>query len=103
MPKTYRDAFAATGLDDALTRAGAQRLVLMGVHSDFCMMTTALSAVQRGYDITLVSDAHTAQTAELRSGSIEGRLLADLVNARVATLRSPGRVIEVRPAARVEV
>jgi nicotinamidase-related amidase len=82
LPKTYRDAFAATGLDDSLTRAGAQRLVLMGVHSDFCVMTTALSAVQRGYDITLVSDAHTAQTAELRSGSIAGRLVADLVCQR---------------------
>ena len=103
MPKTYRDAFAATGLDDALSLAGAQRLVLMGVHSDFCVMTTALSAVQHGYDVTLVSDAHTAQTADLRSGSIEGRLLVDLVNARIATLRAPGRVIELLPAARVEI
>ena len=36
MPKTYRDAFAATDLDDLLARAGSQQLVLMGVHSDFC-------------------------------------------------------------------
>jgi nicotinamidase-related amidase len=103
MPKTFRDAFAATDLEDLLARAGSRRLVLVGVHSDFCVITTALSAVQRGYDITLVSDAHTAQTAELQSGSIAGPLLIDLVNTRIATLRSPGRVIEVLPTARVEV
>lgn len=103
MPKIYRDAFSGTDLDDLLTRTGSGRLVLMGVHSDFCVMTTALSAIQRGYDVTLVSDAHTAQTAELPSGPIAGQLLADLVNARLATLRSPGRTIEVLPANKVEV
>ena len=103
MPKTYRDAFSGTDLDDLLTGTGSGRLVLMGVHSDFCVMTTALSAVQPGYDITLVSDAHTAQTAELPSGPITGNLLADLVNARIATLRSPGRTINVLPASRTEV
>ena len=103
IPKTYRDSFEATGLVDLLTRWGSRRLVLVGVHSDFCVMTTALSAVQRGYDITLVSDAHTAQTTKLRSGSIEGRLLIDFVNARVATLRSPGRTIKVLPTERVDI
>ena len=74
----------------------------MGVHSDFCVMTTALSAVQRGYDITLVSDAHTAQRAEFPSGPIGGHLLTDLVNARISTLRAPGRTIEVVAANSVQ-
>jgi nicotinamidase-related amidase len=102
VPKRYRDSFAVTGLNDVLAGLGAQRLVLCGVHSDYCVVTTAMSALQHGYDVTLVSDAHTALPAELPSGTIPARMVVELVNARFATLRVPDRTIEVVPAELVE-
>ena len=63
--KSYRDSFANTKLADVLTKVGARRLVLTGAQSDFCVQTTALSALLRGYDLTLVSDAHTTSSTPM--------------------------------------
>jgi nicotinamidase-related amidase len=78
--KAYRDSFAGTGLAERLSQNGVRRLVVTGAHSDYCVQMTALSAVLRGYDVTLVSDADTAQDDGVRccresvSGRVPGRL-----------------------------
>jgi hypothetical protein len=58
---------------------------------------SALSAVIRGYDVTLVSDGHTAQD----DGKLSGAQIRDLVNDRFASLRAPGRAIRATPAAQI--
>jgi nicotinamidase-related amidase len=92
--KTYRDSFAGTDLAERLTRDGVGRLVITGAHSDYCVQMTALSAVLHGYDVTLVSDAHTAQD----DGDLPGSRISDLVTARFASLRAPGSDIAAAPA-----
>jgi nicotinamidase-related amidase len=98
VPKTFRDAFAATELKRLLESLDVNRLVITGAHSDFCVQTTALSALVHGFDVTLVSDGHTATPDD---GAISPDALRDLVNARFATLRYPHRTVEVRPAGEV--
>lgn len=95
--KTYRDSFAGTGLAERLSKSSVRHLVVTGAHSDYCVQMTALSAVLRGYDVTLVSDAHTAQD----DGDLAGARIRDLVNDRFASLRSPGSDIAAIPAAAV--
>jgi nicotinamidase-related amidase len=102
LAKTYRDSFEATDLDGMLARAGVGRLVLTGAHSDFCVQTTALSALIRGFDVVLVSDGHTARPSP-ENGELSGEALSAFVNSRSATLRYPGRTLEVLEAARVAV
>ena len=58
----------------------------------------ALSALIRGFDLVLVSDGHTARTSP-ETSELSGEALRQLVNARMATLRYPGRTIEVVRAA----
>jgi nicotinamidase-related amidase len=99
--KTYRDSFAGTDLEAALAESGTRRLVLTGAQSDFCVQTTALSALLRGYDVTLVSDAHTTTSAVLPGGELDAEAIVAFVNDRVATMRYPGRTVEVAPAAEV--
>jgi nicotinamidase-related amidase len=99
--KTYRDSFAATELGATLERSGTQRLVVTGAHSDFCVQTTALSALPRGYDVTLVGDAHTTRPVVLPAGELGAEAVVAFVNSRVATMRHPGRTVEVRSAADV--
>jgi nicotinamidase-related amidase len=101
VPKTYRDAFADTELEDLLERLGVRRLVVTGAHSDYCVQMTTLSAVVRGFDVVLVSDAHTT-IDHADGGPLEAREMTGLVNARTATLRHPGSTIEVLPAESVE-
>jgi nicotinamidase-related amidase len=95
--KTFRDAFADTELEPLLERLGVERLIVTGLHSDFCVQMSALSAVVRGYDLTFVSDAH----ATLDSAAFLGAQISALVNSRMEMLRHPGRTIEVVPATEV--
>jgi hypothetical protein len=43
-----------------LSDLGVGRLVVVGAETDACIRSTLHGAITRGYDATLVSDAHTA-------------------------------------------
>jgi nicotinamidase-related amidase len=101
VPKTYRDAFADTDLRTLLERLGVRRLVVTGAHSDFCVQTTALSALVHGFDLALVSDGHAAEPSP-HDDALSAEALQAFVNTRFGTLRYPGRTVEVLPAADVE-
>ena len=58
--KHYGDAFEATSLESVLADRGVGRLVVVGAETDACIRSTLHGALTRGYDTTLVSDAHTA-------------------------------------------
>src|SRR3954454_1572452 len=59
--KSYGDAFEATNLEDVLSDLGVGRLVVVGAQTDACIRSTLHGAFARGYDATLVSDAHTTE------------------------------------------
>lgn len=58
--KQHGDAFEGTDLEDVLSRLGVGRVVVAGAETDACIRSTIHGAFVRGYDTTLVSDAHTA-------------------------------------------
>ncbi len=57
--KEYGDAFEDTTLATELEGLGVGRLVVAGAETDACVRSTLHGALVRGYDTTLVSDAHT--------------------------------------------
>ena len=57
--KLYGDAFENTNLETVLSRFGIGRLIVVGAETDACIRSTLHGAFVRGYDATLVSDAHT--------------------------------------------
>jgi nicotinamidase-related amidase len=59
--KSYGDSFEATDLERILGDLGVGRLVVAGAQSDACIRSTLHGALVRGYDATLVSDAHTTE------------------------------------------
>jgi len=59
--KRYGDSFEDTDLEDVLARAGIGRLVVTGAQTDACIRSTIHGAFARGYDVTLVGDAHTTE------------------------------------------
>jgi nicotinamidase-related amidase len=63
--KNYGDSFEDTTLETVLSGLGVGRLVVAGAETDACVRSTLHGAFVRGYDATLVSDAHTTadQTA----------------------------------------
>ena len=59
--KRYADAFEETTLESVLAGLGVGRLVVTGAQTDECIRSTLHGAIVRGYDATLVSDAHTTE------------------------------------------
>ena len=59
--KSYADSFEDTVLESVLSGLGVGRLVVAGAQTDECIRSTIHGAFVRGYDTTLVSDAHTTE------------------------------------------
>jgi nicotinamidase-related amidase len=59
--KTYGDSFEDTVLEAELATRGIGKLLVAGAQTDACIRATLHGAITRGYDATLVSDAHTTE------------------------------------------
>jgi nicotinamidase-related amidase len=59
--KLYGDSFEGTNLEEVLSSAKVGHLVVVGAQTDACIRSTIHGAFTRGYDVTLVSDAHTTE------------------------------------------
>lgn len=59
--KNYSDSFEDTNLESVMSDLGVGRLVVVGAETDGCVRSTLHGAFVRGYDATLVKDAHTTQ------------------------------------------
>jgi nicotinamidase-related amidase len=88
--KHYGDAFEDTELEDALSRLGVGRLIVAGAQTDECIRSTLHGAVARGYDATLVSDAHTTEDLTPWGAPPPDQVIAH-TNLYWSNHRAPGR------------
>lgn len=95
--KKYNSSFAGTDLDQRLKVLGASRLVLAGALTNWCIRSTGYAALERGYHLALVSDAHSTESLRLPDGKTvpaEG-IVADL-NAVFEWVSMPNVRTEVK-------
>jgi nicotinamidase-related amidase len=59
--KRFGDSFEGTDLEAVLAEREVGRVVVTGAQSDACIRATLHGALVRGYDVTLVGDAHTTE------------------------------------------
>jgi len=59
--KRYADSFEETDLEPVLDERHIGRLIVAGAQTDECIRATLHGAIVRGYDATLVSDAHSTE------------------------------------------
>ena len=90
--KRYNASFEETPLEETLAQLGATHIVLAGAATNWCIRATAYAALERGYDLTLVSDAHTTGTQELEDGTrIEASHVIQELNLVMTWISYPGR------------
>ncbi len=90
--KQFNSSFEQTALDGALASTGASHITLAGASSNWCIRATAYGALERGYDVTLVADAHTTESIDLGNGSrIEAEDIVTELNVAMTWLSYPGR------------
>lgn len=59
--KNFGDSFEDTDLEGLLAGLAVGRLIVTGAQTDQCIRSTLHGAFARGYDATLVADAHTTE------------------------------------------
>ena len=74
--KLYGDSFEDTALETMLDGLGVGRLVVVGAQTDACIRSTLHGAFVRGYDTTLVSDAHTTEDLTAWGAPSPGEVIA---------------------------
>ena len=67
--KRASDSFFETTLQSELEARGIKHLVVAGCMTEYCVDTTSRRAISLGYDVTLVSDAHTTIDNKLLSAA----------------------------------
>ncbi len=88
--KNYGDSFEGTTLETVLSSLGVGRLVVVGAQTDACIRSTLHGAFVRGYDTTLVSDAHTTEDQSAWGAPPPGQVIAH-TNLYWTDQTAPGR------------
>jgi nicotinamidase-related amidase len=90
--KHFNSSFEQTTLEAELARLGATHIALAGAATNWCIRATAYGALERGYDLTLVKDAHTTETMVLDDGArFEASSVIQELNIAMTWVSYPGR------------
>ena len=77
-----------------LAAAGIGRLVVTGAQTDECIRSTIHGGITRGYDVTLVGDAHTTEDLSQWGAPPPDKVIAH-TNLYWENHRAPGRTAAV--------
>ena len=105
MPKgteCYGDSFEDTDLEALLAEREVGRLVVTGAQTDACIRSTLHGALVRGYDTTLVEDAHTTEDLRQWGVPVSPEQVIAHTNVYWSWSDAPGRTGDVKPAAEVD-
>jgi nicotinamidase-related amidase len=91
--KNYGDSFEDTTLESVLSDLGVGHLVVAGAQTDACIRSTLHGAIARGYDTTLVRDAHTTEDLTEYGAPPPGQVIAH-TNLYWGFQTAPGRTAE---------
>ncbi|MEZ4585298.1 MAG: cysteine hydrolase family protein [Gemmatimonadales bacterium] len=94
-PKHANDAFVGTGLESHLRAARIESLVIAGLTTDHCVSSTARSAANLGFEVTVAEDATATHE---RTGPDGARIDAERMH-RVSLASLHGEFATVRRTA----
>lgn len=100
--KNYGDSFEGTDLEALLAERHVGRLVVAGAQTEACIRSTLHGALVRGYDATLVSDAHTTQDMRHWGFPVTPEQSIAYTNMYWSWAESPGRRGAVLPTSDVD-
>lgn len=89
--KNFGDSFEETTLESLLEELRVGRLVVTGAQTDACIRATLHGALVRGYDATLVEDAHTTEDLRDWGGPLTPEQAIAYTNMYWGFSNAPGR------------
>jgi nicotinamidase-related amidase len=100
--KSYGDAFEDSELESVLAERGVGRIIVTGAQTDMCIRGTLHGALVRGYDATLVEDAHTTEDLRPWGVPVSPEQVIAHTNTYWTWAKVPGRSGDVVPTAQVD-
>ncbi|MFP8779428.1 isochorismatase family protein [Hydrogenophaga sp. RWCD_12] len=90
--KNFNSSFEKTTLESELAVRGVSHIVLCGAVTSWCIRATAYGALERGYDLSLIGDAHIAKTMPMGNGeAVEAKDIVREFNVVMQWVAYPGR------------
>jgi nicotinamidase-related amidase len=89
--KLYRNSFEATDLEEVLAGLGVGHVYVCGAQTNNCVRFTGHGALDRGYDVTLLMDAHTTTDFDFAGNTVSAEVLVNDLNASFYENELPGR------------
>jgi len=99
--KQYGDSFEDTDLEPVLAANHVGRLFVAGAQTDACVRSTLHGAFTRGYDTTLVADAHTTEDLSPYGAPPPDQVIAH-TNLYWQYQRAPGRTAGIVKTAELD-
>jgi len=96
--KQYGDSFADTELEKVFEQLGVGHIVLCGAQTDACITATMYGGICRGYDVTLVEDAHTTDDSEFGGVQLPAELMVKHLVRAATYAEWPGVRLTAKPA-----
>ena len=84
--KTQPSSFEETDLSDHLKSLNIDTLVITGAQTNYCINATSNAGIELGFEVTLVSDAHTTEDSETEKA-------IDMIEAKNSTFAKIGKVL----------
>ena len=97
--KLYRSSFEDTNLDELLADADVGHLFICGAETNNCVRHTSHAALERGYDVTLLHDAHTTTGYEWNNHELQASQIIDEQNSSFWQYQLPGRSASIAAVA----
>jgi nicotinamidase-related amidase len=89
--KHFGDSFEETELEQLLAERKVGHLVVTGAQTDACIRSTLHGALVRGYDATLVEDAHTTEDPSQWGAPLDAAQVIAHTNLYWSDSAAPGR------------
>jgi nicotinamidase-related amidase len=100
--KTFRSSFVDTELSDVLATGDVGHLIVCGAETNNCVRHTCHTALELGYDVTLIEDAHTTTGFEWNGYVVDAARVVDEQNLNFMDYRLPGRASKVVPLSKLQ-
>ena len=95
--KRFRSSFIETNLEEILEGLKVSHLFICGAETNNCVRHTSMSALDSGYDITLIEDAHTTTGFEWNGYIMDAARTIDEQNTNFMGYQLPTCSADVKP------
>lgn len=95
--KKYRSTFVETNFEEVLASLQIGHLYICGAETNNCVRHTSMSALEYGYDITLIEDAHTTTGFEWNGYVMDAARTIDEQNTNFMGYQLPTNGADVKP------